>query len=287
MNATHGGSTRSTPDPFEIVVDVGNTEGVIGLFHADHLVPAAVFRYSTRAPRTADELELLIRSFVERTGKKVSGGLQPRIMRAVIGSVVPAETARLELALPPLLEGRDQLHIVDATVPLPIRLDVEEPRTVGPDRIVNTLAAAHLFQQNALVVDLGTATTYDCITGSGVFLGGVISPGLQSGQEWLAGRTAKLPRVEFQPPERVIGRRTEQCLKSGLFYSAVDAMDGIVRRILTEWGEDDVLVVATGGHASVIAPYSSQIQRVEPHLTLVGLKLAGDSMASDTSPRLP
>jgi type III pantothenate kinase len=117
---------------------------------------------------------------------------------------------------------------------------------VGADRIVNTLAAAHLFRRDTIVVDLGTATTYDCITADGVFLGGVIAPGLQSGQEWLAGRTAKLPRVELRPPERVIGRRTESCLQSGIFYSAVDAMDGIVRRIREEWERPDALVVGPG-----------------------------------------
>jgi type III pantothenate kinase len=272
--------------PMELVVDVGNTEGVVGLFRADALEPEAVFRYATRAPRTADELNLLLRTFLDRV-ERDRGAAPFHLSRCVIGSVVPAETARLRDALGELMGSAGPVFVVDAQGSLPIQLDVEEPRTVGPDRIVNTLAAAHLFKRDALVVDLGTATTYDCITGDGVFLGGVIAPGIQSGQEWLAGRTAKLPRVDFGPPQRVIGRRTDQCLASGLFYSAVDAMDGIVRRILAEWGRPEVLVLATGGHATLVGPHSATIERIEPHLTLVGLKLAGDSMAGDAPPKLP
>lgn len=152
---------------------------------------------------------------------------------------------------------------------------------MGADRIANTLAAAHLFGRDTIVVDLGTATTYDCITGDGVFLGGVIAPGLQAGEEWLKGRTAKLPRVELRRPDKVIGRRTETCLQSGIFFSAVDAVDGIVNRIREEWERPDALVVATGGNAGVLAPHSRTVEEVNPHLTLVGLELAGRYMAGE------
>jgi type III pantothenate kinase len=152
---------------------------------------------------------------------------------------------------------------------------VDAPRTVGPDRIANTLAAAHVYRRDTIVVDLGTATTYDCITGDGVFLGGVIAPGLQAGQEWLGTHTAMLPRVELRPPERVIGRRTETCVRSGIFYSAVDALDGIVERIRQEWDRPDALVVATGGFAQIMAPHSRTVETAEPDLTLMGLELAG------------
>jgi len=257
-----------------LVIDVGNTESVVGLFEPGTLEPARVWRYSTATPRTADELLLLIRAFLADTG---AGELERRgIVRATVGSVVPAQTDLLRVALDRLVEG--PVHVVGGApggTRLPITLDVEEPRTVGADRIVNTLAAAHLFARDTVVVDLGTATTYDCITAEGVFLGGVIAPGLQAGQDWLATRTAKLPRVELQPPARVIGRRTEACLQSGIFYGAVEAMDGIVRRILAEWERPDALVVGTGGLAPVLAPYSSTLARVEPWLTLVGLELAG------------
>jgi len=272
-----------------LVVDVGNTESVVGLFEAGSLEPLRVWRYSTATPRTADELLLLLRAFLgqARSGEVgvreagageagTRGGGAPRIVRATVGSVVPAQTDLLRAALGRLVQGA--VHVVGGAVGgtrLPIRLDVEEPRTVGADRIVNTLAAAHLYAKDTVVVDLGTATTYDCITADGVFMGGVIAPGLQAGQEWLASRTAKLPRVELQPPLRVIGRRTEACLQSGIFYGAVDAMDGIVRRILLEWGRPEALVVGTGGLAPVLVPHSSTVHRVEPWLTLIGLELAG------------
>jgi type III pantothenate kinase len=167
------------------------------------------------------------------------------------------------------------VHVIDPDSELPIRLDVEEPRTVGPDRIVNTLAARELYGRDTIAVDLGTATTFDLITADGTFVGGVIAPGVSAGLEWLARRTAKLPRVEFRPPDLCIGRRTETCIQSGIFYSAVDAVDGIVRRIRAEWGRPDAYVVATGGFASTVAPHCETVQHVEPFLTLYGLGLAG------------
>ena len=197
--------------------------------------------------------------------------------RGVVGSVVPTVTQPLVEALEELVDG--PVLVVDADSPLPIRLSVEEPRTVGADRVVNTLAASKLYRRDTIVVDLGTATTYDCITAEGEFLGGVIAPGIEAGREWLAGRTAKLPRVELRPPPQVLGRRTETCLQSGIFYGAVDAIDGIVDRLRAEWDRPDALVVATGGYAPVLAGHSRTISLVEPLLTLLGLKLAGDHMA--------
>ena len=148
-------------------------------------------------------------------------------------------------------------------------------RTVGADRIANTLAASKLYGRDTIAVDLGTATTYDCITGDGTFIGGVISQGIQAGLDWLGSKTAKLPTVELEPPERVIGRRTETCIRSGVFYSAIDAVDGVVGRIRDEWGRPDALVVATGGYSEVVGPHCTTVERVEPFLTLYGLALAG------------
>lgn len=250
-----------------LVVDVGNTETVLGLFAPESLEPRGHWRYATPVPRTPDELRLLVDRFLR------SDGFDPAsVAGAVVGSVVPAQTELLRLALGELT-GRS-VHVVRPGGDLPIRLDVEDPGTVGADRIANTLAAAELYGEDTVVVDLGTATTYDCITADGVFLGGVIAPGIQAGQEWLGGRTAMLPRVELRPPERVIGRRTETCLRSGIFYSVVDAVDGIVDRIREEWERPEALVVSTGGYAGVLAPHSRTIRKVEPHLTLMGLELA-------------
>jgi type III pantothenate kinase len=256
-----------------LVVDVGNTETVIGLFEPESLDVLAHWRYATVVPRTPDEMRLLVRGFLEAGGFRLGN-----VGRIVIGSVVPVHT---ELLLRTLSPGADaEIILLEGASGLPIRLAVDEPpQGVGADRIANTLAAAHLYRRDVIVVDLGTATTYDCITGDGVFLGGVIAPGITAGEEWLAGRTAKLPRVAFRPPDRVIGRRTEMCLQSGIFYSAVDAVDGLVSRIVEEWGRPDIHVVATGGHAASVAPHSSRIVGLAPHLTLIGLELAGAHLA--------
>ena len=255
-----------------LVVDVGNTETVIGLFEPDSLDVVGHWRYATVVPRTPDEMRLLVRDLLEADGYRLG-----RVGRIVIGSVVPVQT---ELLLRTLAPGDAEIVLLEGVSGLPIRLAVDEPpQGVGADRIANTLAAAHLYRRDTIVVDLGTATTYDCITGTGEFLGGVIAPGIMAGEEWLAGRTAKLPRVACRPPDRIIGRRTETCLQSGIFYSAVDAVDGIVSRIAEEWGKPDVHVVATGGHASSVAPHSRRVAEVSPHLTLIGLELAGGHLA--------
>ncbi|MFP3948359.1 MAG: type III pantothenate kinase [Longimicrobiales bacterium] len=252
----------------QLVIDVGNTETLVGVFGEEAEDPSASWRISTGVARTPDEYRLLLDSLLERSGIPSDDLLQ-----AVMGSVVPSTTDVIATTLERLL-GRAPL-VVDSEMALPIRLDVEEPRTVGADRIVNTLAAKIRFGRDTVVVDLGTATTFDCITADGVFLGGVIAPGIQAGIEWLGRRTAKLPGVELRPPEAVIGRRTEACIRSGVFYSAVDAIDGIVRRIRTEWQRPDALVVATGGYAAVLGSHAATVDRVEPHLTLQGLAFAG------------
>jgi type III pantothenate kinase len=241
---------------------------VLGLFDGDRL--AGHWRFSTWPERTVDELALLVRGLIRESG------FDPlHLAGASIASVVPPMT-------PILIEVcRQHLHlqvlIVDASLPL-IRLAVDEPLNVGADRIANTLAAATLYRQDTIAVDLGTATTFDCISADGVFLGGVISPGVQSGAESLVRRTAKLPRIDLEPPDTIIGRRTESALRSGIFFGAVDAIDGMVRRIRSEWNRPDALVVATGGLAPFIGPHCATVQKIEPYLTLYGLEIAWRSL---------
>ncbi len=255
-----------------LVADIGNTETVLGVLDPGTGEVRIHWRISTGLPRTADEFEHLIHALLARKGVE-----EGSVTRGVIASVVPSVTDRIGTALRSLVAG--PVFIVEGDADLPIRLDVEEPQTVGADRIVNTLAAKELFHRDTIAVDLGTATTFDCITADGVFLGGVIAPGVQVGLEWLGRRAAKLPKVQFRPPPVVIGRRTEVCMESGVFFSTVEAVDGIVRRIKEEWGRPDPLVVATGGYSSVLAPYCRTVERVEPFLTLQGLFLAGRHMA--------
>jgi type III pantothenate kinase len=248
-----------------LTFDVGNTETVLGLFETGELLDH--WRVATHADRTADEWGLLIRALIRESGFDIGP-----LRAASIGSVVPP----LNHVLIEMCERHLGANVlmVDARTPLPIRLAVEEPLTVGADRIANTLAAATLFKRDTIAVDLGTATTFDCITAEGTFVGGVIAPGVQTGAETLVRRTAKLPRVDLDRPPSVIGKRTEMSLRSGIFHGAVETIDGIVRRIREEWQRPDPLVVATGGLASLIGPHCRSVERIEPFLTLNGLDLA-------------
>jgi len=257
----------------KLAIDVGNTETAMALVDPNSLEVRNHWRVSSEIPRTGDEFRLLLEQLLAGDGYSPAD-----VSGSVMGSVVPMVGEGLAHALEALFPGAAQ-QIRDAEG-LPIKLDVEEPRTVGVDRIVNTLAAAHLYKRDTIAVDLGTATTYDCITADGVFKGGVIAPGIVAGEDWLANRTAKLPRVDFRPPEQAIGRRTETCLHSGLFFSVVDAVDGMVDRIRAEFG-DNPLVVATGGRAPVVAPHTRTVERTEPFLTLLGLTLAGRVLAGE------
>ena len=255
-----------------LVVDIGNTETVVGLVSPESGDLEAHWRLTTGISRTADEFDHLLYSLLNRRGFG-----NTVLSRAVMGSVVPSVNARMRTALKGLVDG--QVFVVEPGASLPVSLDVAEPETVGADRIVNTLAAKVLFGRDTVVVDLGTATTFDCITAEGVFQGGVIAPGVQVGLEWLGRRAAKLPRVQFRSPASVIGRRTETCMESGVFYSTVDAIDGIVERIVREWDRPNAYVVATGGYAPLMAQFCRSVRDVEPFLTLKGLYLAGEAMA--------
>ncbi len=248
-----------------LTLDVGNTETTVGLFDGEELI--GHWRLGTRLERTVDEMGLVLRSLIRMADHDVH-----QIRGAGIASVVPPLTPVLVQTCERHL-GADAV-VVDATSNLPIRLDFEEPLTVGADRIANTLAVSRLYHRDTIVVDFGTATTFDCIGADGVFRGGVIAPGIQTGAETLMRRTAKLPRVDLRRPDTVVGRRTETALQSGIFFGAVDSIDGIAGRIAREWGADDILVAATGGLAPLISPHCRSIQQVELHLTLIGIRMA-------------
>jgi len=250
-----------------LVFDVGNTELTVGLFDGDALV--GHWRMMTAVSRTADEFGVLLQSML--AARRFAADA---VRDAAIGSVVPRVTAPLATACREYF-GNGSVIVVDARAALPITLRVDEPLTVGADRLINTLAASRLFHRDAIVVDLGTATTFDCITADGVFLGGVISPGIQTASESLTRRTSKLPATELSIPARAIGTRTEDCIRAGVVFGAADAIDGMVRRIRAEWPRDEVpQVIATGGLAETMATICTSFDRVEPWLTLEGLRLA-------------
>jgi type III pantothenate kinase len=248
-----------------VVFDVGNSEITIGIFDGEALV--SHWRLTTAAPRTADELALLIRSI---TGEEIAhpGGAEGSAICSVVPAVTPmlAEACETSFGKKPV--------IVDARASLPIKLDVEEPFTVGADRVANTLAASRIHKRDSIVVDLGTATTYDCITADGTFLGGVIQPGIMISADTLFRRTAQLPATDIVPPRKVIARRTDECIRAGVLYGAVDSIDGIVRRIKREWpNKQSPLVIATGGMAETVKPHSAEIELVDPFLTLKGIRI--------------
>lgn len=260
-----------------LVFDVGNTELTVGLFSEAEL--RGHWRVMTDVARTPDEFGVLLRSML------AARGFDADVVDSVaIGSVVPRVTGPLATACKDYFDVGEPL-IVDARAPLPITLEVDEPMTVGADRLINTLAASRLFNRDAIVVDLGTATTFDCITADGVFLGGAIAPGVATASETLTRRTSKLPATEFTIPSRAIGTRTEECIRAGVIFGAVDAIDGMVARIKREWPRSTVpLVIATGGLAETLATLCTSIERVEPHLTLQGLQIAHELLRGGTLP---
>ncbi len=249
-----------------LVFDVGNTETTIGVCDGEEVTLR--WRVTTDSGRTPDEVFLLVRALLQASEIRATS-----LTGAAIGSVVPAVTGPLAEACERLI-GAPPV-IVDARSALPITLDVDEPLTVGADRIINTLAASRIHCCDCIVVDLGTATTFDCITGDGKFIGGVIAPGVQMSAESLFRKTAKLTATELLPPVHVIGRRTEECIRSGVVLGAAESIDGIVRRIKAEWPGGQVpLVIATGGLAASFKPLCRELDLLEPDLTLRGLSMA-------------
>jgi type III pantothenate kinase len=249
-----------------LALDVGNTEITLGVFLGDDL--EAHWRLTTNPDRTPDEWGSAIGGFL------LQAGHSPNEVRAVcLASVAPTVTQSVVEGIA-LITGCTAL-LVDARSPLPVKLDVDEPLTVGADRIVNVLAAVELFKADSIVVDFGTATTFDCVTGDARFLGGAIMPGLRTSADQLTRRAAKLPATELRAPSRVIGRRTEECIQAGVLFGTADAVDGIVRRITAEWpGGKKPRVVATGGLAAIVAPLTTTIELTDPDLTLRGLRIA-------------
>ena len=250
-----------------LTFDVGNTETTLGLYDGDHL--RAHWRIMTDVARTPDEFGVLLRGLL--AGADIA---LHEVTGVAIGSVVPPVTAPLAEACRDWLPAT-RVVIIDARSALPITLQVDEPLTVGADRIINTLAASRKYRRDAIVVDLGTATTFDCITKDAVFLGGVIAPGVRSSAETLFRRTSKLPATELIAPSRVIGKRTEECIRAGVMFGAAESIDGVVGRIKAEWPNGDVpLVFGTGGLAETVAPLGGAFDAVDPYLTLYGLSLA-------------
>ncbi len=251
-----------------LAFDVGNSETTIGLCRG--LSVKERWRVTTDASRTPDEVFLLLLALLDSAGIK-----RTAVKGSAIGSVVPAVTAPLAEACE-RLTGKPAV-IIDGRSKLPITLDVDEPLTVGADRIINTLAASRTYKRDCIVVDMGTATTFDCISADGVFFGGVIAPGVLMSAESLFRKTSKLPATEIVAPKNVIGRRTEECIRAGVVLGAAESIDGLVRRIKAAWPRKaKPLVIATGGLAQTFKSICAEFDKIEPDLTLVGTAIAYD-----------
>ena len=251
-----------------LVVDVGNTNTVLGLYQGTTL--RHHFRIESAKNRTADEYHVLLRSLVS-----LSGVDPAQIKRSMMASVVPALSDVLVTAV-----ERAFSHTMTVVGPgiktgMPILCD--NPREVGADRIVNAVAAFERVRNESgakgiIVVDFGTATTFDCISPKGEYLGGAIAPGVQISADALFARAAKLPRAEIAIPARVVGRNTIHSMQSGIMFGYIGLVDGLVERIRTELGFP-CRVIGTGGLATLIKPESKTIEEVDEFLTLEGLRI--------------
>jgi type III pantothenate kinase len=251
-----------------LAVDIGNTNVTLGVFDlSDPTKPVLAhhWRMATHREQTSDEILVTLRGLMDLAGCKAE------VFRdAIVSSVVPPLLPIWERVCSKLL-GKAPL-VVGPGVKTGMPVRYENPREVGADRIVNAVAAFELMGGPVIAVDFGTATTWDCVSEKGEYLGGAIFPGIVISMEALFERTSMLHRVELARPRSVIGRTTTQSIQSGLLFGYAGLVDAMVRRIKAELGEH-ARVIATGGLAQRIAAETETIERVEPHLTLEGLRL--------------
>jgi type III pantothenate kinase len=243
-----------------LAIDVGNTQTVLATFDGDQLTHS--WRVRTNQYSTADELALLYRGLLAADDMTVTG--------IVACSTVPALVRELRVMFARYFSGLTTA-IVEPGVKTGVRLAVDNPKEVGTDRVMNSLAAYELYGGPAIVVDFGTSTNFDVIGPAGEFLGGALAAGIEISVEALASRAAALRKVELVKPESVIGKNTVTSLQSGTIYGFAGQVDGIVRRIVAEIGPVRA-VIATGGLASLVADETSVITHREPDLTLIGLR---------------
>jgi len=246
-----------------LAIDAGNTNIVLGIYDGNALI--SHWRVSTDRQKTADEYGILLKNLFDFQGHKFSD-----ISAVAIASVVPPlitsleEMSRSYFGLTPLVIGPG------VKTGMPIKFD--NPKEIGADRIVNAVAAYEIYGGPLIVVDFGTATTFDVVTKQGEYIGGAIAPGIGISTEALFMRAAKLPRVELVKPPHVIAKNTIHGIQAGIIFGFAGQVDGIVKRLEKELGAD-AFVVATGGLARLISLESETIQKVDPWLTLEGLRI--------------
>jgi type III pantothenate kinase len=242
-----------------LAIDVGNTQTVFGLFDGPEL--SEQFRVATNRSHTGDELGVMLRAFVD------VGALDGIVLCSSVPPLVREYEAFAERW------AGAELLVLGPGVATGVQIRYDDPREVGADRIANAVAVRERHGAPAVVVDFGTSTNFDVVNAAGDFAGGVLAPGVEISMDALFARAARLPRVPFTAPERVISQTTTAALQSGLVYGFAGQIDAIVTRIKDELGAAAAPVVATGGLADLIAPHTETITAVDPELTLHGLRL--------------
>jgi type III pantothenate kinase len=255
-----------------LVLDVGNTNTVLGVFEAapggdgvQYGPLIAHWRVSTTKSQTVDEYGVLFRNLFAMNGLEVSS-----VQGIVISSVVPPLDSTLREVCEQYFQSRPLFIEPGVKTGMPVHYD--NPAEVGADRIVNSVAAFEKFGGPCIIVDFGTATTFDVVSKKGEYLGGVITPGIGISADALFARTARLPRVDVRKPPRVLATNTVNSVQSGLYYGYLGLIDGILERLIAELGEN-VTVVATGGLAALMGSGSKYIREIDDLLTLAGLRI--------------
>lgn len=247
-----------------LAIDVGNTNITCGVFEQDEIV--ASFRITTKMPRTSDEYAMNLKTLLETNNINASD-----IKDAILCSVVPNVMHSLEGAL--IKYFHITPIIVEAGIRTGIRIVTPNPQQIGADRIVDAVAAYELYGGPVLVIDYGTATTYDLVDETGAFLGGITAPGIRISAKALWEDAAKLPEIEIKKPEVILGKDTITSMQSGLVYGQIGQLEYIIKKVKEEMGLENMKVVVTGGLGRIISNETDMIDAYDPTLTLKGINL--------------
>jgi type III pantothenate kinase len=253
-----------------LAIDVGNTNMVLGIFDGEEVIEH--WRIATVPDRTADEIAVVLRGLLEQSPVIKDGG---GITGIALCSTVPSVLHEMREMCSRYF-GDIPAIIVEPGVRTGVPIRMDNPKEVGSDRIMNSLAAVHLFGGPAIVVDFGTSTNFDAVSARGEFVGGALAPGIEISVDALSRRAAQLLKVELTRPPRVVGKNTVEALQSGIVYGFAGQVEGIVRRMARELVPEDpdsVTIIATGGLAPLVINEVSVIDEHEPWLTLIGLRL--------------